>query len=317
MLFAAYLALFSALSFAASTTMLRRGVMKGTVAQAMAVTVPLGAVVGWLALLATGAIWPLDASFHLVSFASLAGIVHFVAGRYCHYRAIQAIGANLVAPVQQTSVVVTLLLAVGVLGELPTPLQMFGIAIVLLSPLIIIRQAGGRAAAGGSQGFVPDLRSGYTFAGLSAIAFGLSPILISYGLREATGALSGLIAATIAYSAATLVVVSVLACSRASFAGMPANRRSLGWYALSGITVAVSQLFVYMALAIAPASVIVPLQRTSIVMRFGLAGMFNREAEVFDARMLVATVLCLLGAVAIAVDPAHIEALIRGLSAKS
>ena len=42
----------------------------------------------------------------------VAGIIHFAWGRYCNYRATKAIGANLVAPVQQYSLILTLVLAV-------------------------------------------------------------------------------------------------------------------------------------------------------------------------------------------------------------
>ena len=48
---------------------------------------------------------------------ALAGIVHFAWARHCNYRATKAMGANLVAPVQQYSLVITLLLAVVWLGE--------------------------------------------------------------------------------------------------------------------------------------------------------------------------------------------------------
>jgi uncharacterized membrane protein len=312
---ASSLAFLSALTFAASNTMLRRGVMTGTVVQAMAITVPLGAIIGWACLVIVGASWQANATGDLAIFSALAGIVHFVAGRYSNYRAIQAMGANLVAPVQQTSVVITLVLAIAILGEVPTQQQIVGIAVVLVSPLLLVRGSG-RRKAGPEQAFKPDLRSGYFFATLSAFAFGVSPILIAFGLREASGVVTGLASGTIAYTAATLTVLAALALPRTRAGGLVAGRASLGWFVLSGIAVGASQLIGYMALAIAPVSVVVPIQRISIVLRLGFARAFNREAEVFGKSMLLATLLSLAGALMIAVDPAHLEALISRLFVK-
>lgn len=315
MIFASALAFLSALTFAASNTMLRRGVIKGTVAQAMAVTVPLGALLGWLWLVLTGSLWSLEASKGLVLYASFAGIIHFVAGRYCNYRAIQAMGANLVAPVQQTSVVITLVLAIVILGEIPTLLQTVGIVVVLASPLVLIRRPA-PAKSGSDRLFLPDLKVGYLFASLSALSFGVSPIFIGFGLRGSEGVLDGLTAATVAYTAATIVVLAILAFSRPAMTWFSTDNASLGWYVMSGLAVAGSQFLVYMALAIAPVSVVVPIQRTSIIIRLGLAGAFNRDTEVFGTKMLLATALSLCGAVAIAIDPSQITALMHWLIGK-
>ena len=281
----------------------------------MAITVPLGAIIGWGCLAIVDAGWVGNVTDDLVMFSAPAGIVHFVAGRYSNYRAIQAMGANLVAPVQQTSVVITLVLAIAMLGEVPTSQQIIGIAVVLATPLLLIRRSAREDKEPG-RAFKPDLRSGYLFAGLSALAFGISPILVGFGLRGAPGIVTGLASGTIAYMAAALVVLAILALPRARTGGLVASGASLGWYVLSGVTVAASQLIGYMALALAPVSVVVPIQRISIVLRLGFARAFNREAEVFGKSMLLATLLSLTGALMIAVDPAHLEALIGRLLVK-
>ena len=82
------------------------------------------------------------------------------------------------------------------------------------------------------------------------------------------------------------------------------SRPTLGWYSVAGVTAAASQIFVYMALAIAPASVVIPIQRTSLVMRVWFARVLNPELESFDGPVLLATVVSLIGAVALAADPA-------------
>jgi uncharacterized membrane protein len=192
---------------------------------------------------------------------------------------------------------------------------MAGIAIVLVSPLLLVRKHE-QPSSRQSNAFNPNLKHGYFFASLAAFAFGVSPIFIGLGLQDLPGLATGLASGTIAYTAAAIVLLTIVVCTRPRFAGVVASRASLGWYAASGVTVAASQLLGYMALAIAPVSVVVPIQRTSIILRFGLAGAFNRDAEVFGTKMLLAIVLSLSGALMIAVDPAHAHALIERLLAR-
>src|SRR5262249_32903890 len=77
-------------------------------------------------------------SFSLEATIALAaaGIIHFVFGRYCNFRATRALGSNLVGPLQQISLIVTLVLAVLVLGEALTPLRILGIVLVVFGPML-------------------------------------------------------------------------------------------------------------------------------------------------------------------------------------
>ena len=88
------------------------------------------------------AISPRCSGFSPTALAALAaaGIMHFVWGRYCNYRATRAIGTNLVAPVQQFNLLVTLVLAIWLLGEYLTPLKIFGIALILLGPTFTMQK---------------------------------------------------------------------------------------------------------------------------------------------------------------------------------
>ena len=136
----ALLALLASATFALSNVTARRGVLTGSVLQALVVTIWLGVPVFLVAALAAGqfgaiARFPLPSMVYLV----LAGIVHFVLGRYCNFRAISAIGVNLAGPVQEFSLLVSLALAVWLLGEVLTGLKFLGIVLVLSGPAIILR----------------------------------------------------------------------------------------------------------------------------------------------------------------------------------
>src|SRR5262245_16185478 len=106
----------------------------------MAITVPIGVPLFFLAALLTGRLGDvLTFSAQGYVALALAGILHFVWGRYCNYRATRAIGTNLVAPVQQFNLLVTLVLAIWLLGEYLTPLKILGIALILVGPTLTMQ----------------------------------------------------------------------------------------------------------------------------------------------------------------------------------
>ena len=91
-----FIALLSAATFAFNNASVRRGVLTGSVLQAMAITVPIGLPISFLVAVATGSLAAVAGFSSRALFAlSLSGIMHFVWGRYCNYRATRAIGTNL------------------------------------------------------------------------------------------------------------------------------------------------------------------------------------------------------------------------------
>ena len=140
-------AILSAASFALNNATVRRGVVSGTPIQAMAVSVPLGVVCFLPLAFLTGELFRLP-QFPKTAVAWMAGlgVLHFVFGRYCNFRANAIAGVNLTAPVVQLQVVVTMVMAVVVLHEPCTALQMLGGALILVGSLITQR-APARTAA--------------------------------------------------------------------------------------------------------------------------------------------------------------------------
>ncbi|MGH8639206.1 MAG: EamA family transporter, partial [Burkholderiales bacterium] len=118
---------------------MRRAVLTGSIVQGMAITVPIGVPLFFLAALGTGHLGAvLGFSPTALMALAAAGIMHFVWGRYCNYRATRAMGTNLVAPVQQLNLLVTLVIAVSLLGEHLTPLKLLGIALILIGPTLTL-----------------------------------------------------------------------------------------------------------------------------------------------------------------------------------
>ncbi len=323
-------AVISAATFAFNNASLRRGVISSTVFQALAVTVPIGVPLFFVAVLATGQLGKLTEFSNLAFIClSLAGIMHFVWGRYCGYRAIKAMGSNLVAPVQSANLVVALTLAIIVLDEKITVLKVIGLALIALGNGIAIPPskskkkkkqdaakqaaaavttavASGAGAAGDSRGtekspaFVPNLAEGYTWALLSATGYGLSPVLVRYGLEGQTGA--SMAGGLISYIAATLFFSLLLIPKGRVQNVREMDRKALPWFLNSGFFVFLAQMFRYLALSIAPVTVVTPIQRITGIFRILFSSLLNPGHEVINMRLVVGTVVSIAGAMALAVS---------------
>jgi drug/metabolite transporter (DMT)-like permease len=303
-LLGAVLAILSAATFALTNAMGRRGVITGTAAQGMVISMPVG-LACFLALAPlAGALHDLGrfGIFGLLSL-SAAGVLHFVLGRYCNLRASQEAGVNLTAPVVQLNVVVTLVLAVVVLREPCTILQGAG-AVVMVAGSLVTQRASQPDAAGDPHdlpAFTPRIAAGFVFASIAALAYGTSPIIVRQALQEA-GPLGGLSGGSVAYAGATVVVALALL--------IPSLRRNMAkvssenarWFVYSGIFVAVAQAFMYSAIAVAPVMVVVPLLQLSLICRFLFAVLLNPHHEVFGFLVVFGSIVSIAGACAVSLD---------------
>jgi drug/metabolite transporter (DMT)-like permease len=138
----ALLSLLSAATFGLNVASMRRGVITGSVLQAMSITVPAGVPLFALGCLAFGAFDELlGMSAQSWGWFAAAGLVHFIMGRYGNYRATRALGAAQSGPIQQVALLVSLALAIVFLGERLTTLNILGILLILAGPLVIVRGA--------------------------------------------------------------------------------------------------------------------------------------------------------------------------------
>jgi uncharacterized membrane protein len=306
----AILALASAAFFGLNHAAARRGVLTATVLQGMAITVPLGLPVflmfmpfvgGWAEL------WSMPADMAL--WLAAAGVIHFVIGRYGNYRATQALGANLSTPVQQLSILVSLALAVVVLAEPVTALKVLGLALVMTGPAIVMarRKQGRKKAA--EKAMVLDYRAGFFWGAVCALGYGVSPVMIAYALGEARSIPLALAGIVVSYGAASVVVavLVVLAGGRRYLGGTDTSAAK--WFVLSAVCVALSQMLRYMALAVAPVSVVTPIQRLSVLFRVLFGAAINRDAEVFDSAVTLGIVLSVVGTVMLSAETEFVRGL--------
>jgi len=328
----AVLAVLSAATFAFNNAAARRGVITGSPIQGMAITIPVG-LLGFVPIaLVTGLVarFPHFAP-RSVGWMAGVGLLHFLIGRYCNYRANQAAGVNLTAPVVQLQVFVSVILAVVLLGEPCTVLQLLGGVVMLVGALLTQRQPMKPSArptgatdpvsphASHAPVFVPHRAVGYTFATLAALAYGTSPIMARTALAD-TDPLAGIFGGVISYGAATLAMVLFLVSPtlRRNLRGV--HRESVRWFIYSGVFVAIAQGLFYSALAIAPIMLVAPLMQLSLIFRFGFANTLTPHHELFGWHVIIGSALSILGACLVSVDtdlvlhalhlPAPIDALL-------
>ncbi len=312
-LLGAILAVLSAATFALTNATGRRGVITGTPAQGMVISMPVGLACFLALALLTGAIQNIG-RFSGAALASLssAGVLHFVLGRYCNFRASQAAGVNLTAPVIQLNSAVTLVLAVVILREPCTMLQAGGAILMVVGSLIIQRPSEGVTASKPVEnpGFRPRVAAGFFFALIAALAYGTSPIIVRQTLQD-VGLLSGLVGGSIAYAAATVAVTLGLLIPSLRRNVLRVSSENAHWFVYSGIFVAAAHGFLYTALAVAPIMLVAPLLQLSLVFRFLFAHLLNPGHEIFGLLVVIGSAVSIVGACAIAIDT---ELILRLLS---
>ena len=286
----AIFAILSAASFALNTAMARRGVVSGTPIQAMAVTVPLGVVCLLPLTFLTGDLLRLP-QFPITATAWMAavGVVHFIIGRYCNFRSNALAGVNLTAPVVQLQVVVTMIMAVVVLHEPCTALQMIGGALIIAGS-VITQQAPARTAA--TDPAKPDA---------AAVR---APLPRGLSVRLARRRLLWLDAGDGAVCAGEYRSVDrhpgradLLRCGNGGGGaglGLPAIRNNVcsmtqtnaRWFAASGVFVAAAQGFFFMGVAVAPVMLVMPLLQFSLVFRMLFSTWLNPAHEIVGPLVL-------------------------------
>ena len=316
----------ASLGYSMHSVAARRAMLRGTAADGVFITVLAGLPLFAIAAALSGQLARIG-DLPIAGYLALigAGVMHYVLGRYCNYRAMGAIGTNRAAPVQGTQILYSLVFAVVFLSEEVTLLMGAGILLILAGPLLVVRGsrsraprtnvpiAGGAEDAGGSTAataaagtrpqvvFTPRLVEGYVFAALNGALYGSSPVLIRYGIG---GTDLGFAGGLVAYGAAGVLLLPVfLLRLRRAKAGMSGiDRGTQGWLAIATLSITGGVMFRYMALTVAPVTLVMPLMRAGGFFRLLLAYLFNRRIESFQPRVLVGIALSMLGALTIIVS---------------
>ena len=199
----------------------------------------------------------------------------------CYFRALQRGDINKVVPIDKSSTVLTIVLAFVLLGERPDVYSLVGVALILAGTLLMVERKASSAPAGKGGGWL-------LYAVLSAVFASLTSILGKIGISGIESNLG-----TAIRTAVVLVMSWVMVFvtgSGSQITHIPG--RELLFICLSGLATGASWLCYYRALQDGPASVVVPIDKLSILVTIA----FSRL--VFNERLSKKAALGLTGIVA-------------------
>ncbi len=183
----------------------------------------------------------------------------------CYFRALQLGDVNQVVPIDKSSTVLTMLLALFLLGEGFSLWKGACMAAIGGGTLLMIQ----RTAPAEKQGSARSL----VLAGLSALFASLTAILAKVGM---TGVESNL-ATAIRTSVVLVMAWGMVAVTGKGVRPSAIPRRDLLFICLSGLATGGSWLCYFSALQTGPASVVVPVDKMSILVTAAFSWLVLRE----------------------------------------
>lgn len=181
----------------------------------------------------------------------------------CYFKALQLGDVNKVVPIDKSSTVLTMLFAFLLLGEPLSWVSVVAMVLILAGTLMMIE----RKPAAPSAGAPSKGGSWLVFAVLSAVLASLTAILGKVGIEGVESNL-GTAIRTIVVLVMSWVMVAVTGKAGAVRA---VPRRELLFICLSGLATGASWLCYYKALQDGLASVVVPIDKLSILVTIGFS----------------------------------------------
>ena len=206
----------------------------------------------------------------------------------CYFKALQIGDINRVVPVDKTSTVLTILLALLFLGEGVTPVKTVAMVLILAGTWLMIEKKSGTSATSSSKGW-------FWYAAGSAIFASLTSILGKVGVSDIGSNLGTAIRTSVVLVMAWVMVF--VTGKQKEVSKVP--RRELGFLGLSGLATGASWLCYYRALQDGPASVVAPVDKLSILVTVAFSAIvfgekLSRKAALGLALNVAGTLLMLV-----------------------
>ena len=247
---------FASALFAGLTSILAKcGIKKtdSTVATAIRTVVVLA--FSWLMVLVIGSAGEITSiSRHTLIFLVLSGIATG-ASWLCYFKALQLGDINKVVPIDKSSTVLTILLAAVLLGEGITLFSGIGITLIAVGTFLMIEKKDVQKSD------VPKNRRWIFYALGSAVFASLTAILGKIGISGVESNLGTAIRTGVVLIMSWIMVF--VSGKGKELGGIP--KKELAFICLSGLATGGSWLCYYKALQDGPASVVVPIDKLSIL----------------------------------------------------
>ena len=243
----------------------------------------------WLMVLVAGSAGGITSlSGHSLLFLILSGLATG-ASWLCYFKALSIGDVNKVVPVDKSSTVLTVLLAILLFHETANlPVKLAGTALLLVGALLMVERKPSTPSAAQGLSWLPWAVGSAVFAALTSILakVGISGVESNLGTAIRTG------------------VVLVMAWGIVFLRGKQhqvrtIDRREAGFIALSGVATGASWLCYYYAIQHGVVSVVVPIDKMSILVSVGFSRVFLGER--LSRRAALGLSLMAAGALAMAI----------------
>lgn len=204
-------------------------------------------------------------------FLALSGITTG-ASWICYFKALSMGDVNKVVPIDKTSSVLTILLAMALFGETNAlPLKLACSAAILVGTLLMVE----RRQATGTSATTPHGTAYLIYAVGSALFAALTSILAKVGIAGVPSNLATAVRTCFVLVMAWLVVGMRHKLPQARPSAL--DHRELAFLALSGVTTGASWLCYYFAIQQGVVSVVVPIDKLSMLVSMGFAAVVFHE----------------------------------------
>ncbi len=172
----------------------------------------------------------------------------------CYFKALQLGDINKVVPIDKSSVILTMLLALILLHEPINGFGVLGIILIAVGTFLMIEKKPGQTST-------PSNRRWFFYAIGSAVFASLTSILGKVGISGVESNLGTAIRTIVVLLMAWLMVL----VTHKSSSVKKVQKNELGFICLSGLATGASWLCYYRALQDGPASLVVPIDKLSIL----------------------------------------------------
>jgi len=206
----------------------------------------------------------------------------------CFFRALQLGSVNQVVSIDKSSTIMTMILAIIFLGEPMGMVTVAGMGLMAIGTWLMLEKQ--KASGSHSQSFADKSRKSWLFFALLAAVFAsLTAILGRVGIADIEANLGTAIRTMAVVPMSWLMVLITKGHTRIT----SIDRKSWMFLLLSGVATGASWLLFYRALQLGSASLVVPVDKLSIVLTMGFARVFLGER--FSWRSLAGLVLLTVG----------------------
>lgn len=214
---------------------------------------------------------------------AIGGLLGPMIGRTLLYNGIDRLGSSRAFTIKNAAPLVTGTAAILLLSE-PVSLRRWIAIVVIVVGLAIV---GKRSSA--SPG--PLRVSGLILAVLSAVSFGLRPVVFKLGLQEAAEPMTASVIAT----AAALVGFTTYLLLSGRIHSLRIDRRSLAFFGLVGVGHNLGFLMINFAFNVADVTLVYPISASAPLFTFVMSYSVLKNVERLTARDLVGTLAVVAG----------------------